>query len=194
MPRQARLDAPGVLHQVMGRGIERRRLVPDDTDRADVMGRLAALGTATALTGYAWALFQTTPTGGSGRAAAPWAGACGRSARGTPARATAATSGGPPGPASRHVHRRGGGAFAAGASPLPARDPAPRRRGAGDRGARPRPGDRAPDPVTWRDRVSPHASHGKDLARLNELHALHGLNGSRPAASTAGDRRSARPP
>ena len=40
----------------MGRGIERRRVVPDDTDRADVSGRLAALGTATALTVYAWAL------------------------------------------------------------------------------------------------------------------------------------------
>ena len=56
MPRQARLDAPGVLHQVMGRGIERRRLVPDDTDRADVMRRLAAPGTATGLTVDAWAL------------------------------------------------------------------------------------------------------------------------------------------
>ena len=39
MPRQARLDAPGVLHHVMVRGIERRAIFRDDTDRADfVMG------------------------------------------------------------------------------------------------------------------------------------------------------------
>jgi hypothetical protein len=31
----------------MVRGIERRRLVPDDTDRADVSGRLAALESVT---------------------------------------------------------------------------------------------------------------------------------------------------
>ena len=69
MPRQARLDASGVLHHVMGREIQRRRLVPDDTDRADVSGRLAARVTATGLTGYAGALRpHTTPTCGSERA------------------------------------------------------------------------------------------------------------------------------
>jgi putative transposase len=56
MPRQARLDAPGALHHGMVRGIERRRLVLDHTDRAGVSGRLAALGTATGLTVYARAL------------------------------------------------------------------------------------------------------------------------------------------
>ena len=35
MPRQPRLDAPGVLHHVMERGIERRAIFRDDTDRAD---------------------------------------------------------------------------------------------------------------------------------------------------------------
>jgi hypothetical protein len=34
MPRQARLDAPGTLHHVMGRGIERTALFRDDHDRA----------------------------------------------------------------------------------------------------------------------------------------------------------------
>ena len=73
MPRQVRLDAPGVLHQVMGRGITRRRLVPDDPDRADVMGRLAARVTATGLTGYAGALRpHHAHRLGAGRAAAPW--------------------------------------------------------------------------------------------------------------------------
>jgi REP element-mobilizing transposase RayT len=40
----------------MVRGIERRPLVRDDTDRADFVARLAALVEARALTVYAWAL------------------------------------------------------------------------------------------------------------------------------------------
>src|SRR5512137_2271763 len=56
MPRQARLDAPGVLHHVMVRGIERRAIFRDEGDRADFVGRLAALVPATGLTVYAWAL------------------------------------------------------------------------------------------------------------------------------------------
>ena len=56
MPRQPRLDAPGVLHHVMVRGIERRAIFRDDTDRADFLGRLAALVSATGLSVYAWAL------------------------------------------------------------------------------------------------------------------------------------------
>ena len=47
MPRQARLDAPGVLHHVMVRGIERRVIFRDEVDRADFVGRLAALVPAT---------------------------------------------------------------------------------------------------------------------------------------------------
>ena len=33
MPRQARLDAPGTLHHVIIRGLERRAIVKDDVDR-----------------------------------------------------------------------------------------------------------------------------------------------------------------
>jgi len=33
MPRQARLDAPGTLHHVILRGLERRPIVADDQDR-----------------------------------------------------------------------------------------------------------------------------------------------------------------
>jgi len=43
MPRLARLDAPGVLHHVMGRGIERRKIFLNDTDRNDFIGRLSTL-------------------------------------------------------------------------------------------------------------------------------------------------------
>ena len=35
MPRSARLEAPGVLHHVVGRGIERRKIFWNDKDRVD---------------------------------------------------------------------------------------------------------------------------------------------------------------
>ncbi len=56
MPRQARLDAPGTLHHVMVRGIERTTVFRDDADRTDFVARLAQLATQGALTVYAWAL------------------------------------------------------------------------------------------------------------------------------------------
>ena len=56
MPRQARLDAPGTLHHVMVRGIERRVIFRDELDRADFVTRLAALVKIGALVIYAWAL------------------------------------------------------------------------------------------------------------------------------------------
>ena len=43
MPRQARLDAPGALHHVMARGIERVRIFRTETDQEDFLARLAAL-------------------------------------------------------------------------------------------------------------------------------------------------------
>ena len=42
MPRQARLDAPGTLHYVMLRGIERRAIVTDNADRHEFVSRLGA--------------------------------------------------------------------------------------------------------------------------------------------------------
>ena len=42
MPRLARLDAPGVLHHVIGRGIERKKIFTNDTDRNDFIRRNAA--------------------------------------------------------------------------------------------------------------------------------------------------------
>ena len=56
MPRGPRLDAPGVLHHVMVRGIERRSIFRDDRDRRDFVTRLAALAKAQAWAVYAWAL------------------------------------------------------------------------------------------------------------------------------------------
>jgi len=56
MPRSARIDAPGVLHHIIGRGIERRRIFLDDADRDDFLNRLASLAELGALDVYAWAL------------------------------------------------------------------------------------------------------------------------------------------
>jgi putative transposase len=55
MPRGPRLDAPGVLHHVVVRGLERRVLFRDDRDRADFLGRVAALAASGAWTVSAWA-------------------------------------------------------------------------------------------------------------------------------------------
>jgi len=40
MPRQARLDAPGTLHHVIVRGIEKRRIVDDGKDRENFVKRM----------------------------------------------------------------------------------------------------------------------------------------------------------
>lgn len=56
MPRQARLDAPGTLHHVILRGIERGAIVKDDGDRAAFVARLGAVAQATGTALYAWAL------------------------------------------------------------------------------------------------------------------------------------------
>jgi hypothetical protein len=50
MPRQARLDAPGTLHHVIVRGIEKRRIVDDNKDRADFVNRLGLIATDTGTT------------------------------------------------------------------------------------------------------------------------------------------------
>ena len=56
MPRGPRLDAPGALHHVMARGIERCAIFSDDVDRNDFVDRLAAAANARHLGVYAWAL------------------------------------------------------------------------------------------------------------------------------------------
>ena len=55
MPRGPRLDAPGVLHHVMVRGMARRPIFGDDRDRRDVVARLAARTNAQTWEVYAWA-------------------------------------------------------------------------------------------------------------------------------------------
>lgn len=54
MPRLARLDAPGVLHHIMIRGIERRKIFRDNRDRDNLLDRLAKLLPETQTASYAW--------------------------------------------------------------------------------------------------------------------------------------------
>lgn len=56
MPRQARLDVPGTLHHVIIRGIEKRRIVDDETDRHSFVSRMGKIASDTSTPIYAWAL------------------------------------------------------------------------------------------------------------------------------------------
>ena len=56
MPRQPRLDAPGVLQHVMARGIERRKIFWNDKDRSSFLNRLALILEETQTQCYAWVL------------------------------------------------------------------------------------------------------------------------------------------
>ena len=58
MPRQPRLDAPGTLHHVIGRGISGIKIFGSKIDREDFLERLGDLVSHDALSVYAWALMS----------------------------------------------------------------------------------------------------------------------------------------
>ena len=58
MPRTARLDAPGVLHHVMIRGIEGRKIFRNNKDRQDFVKRLEDLCPEMQVKCYAWAFMS----------------------------------------------------------------------------------------------------------------------------------------
>ena len=58
MPRLARLDAPGVIHHIIIRGIERRKIFRDNRDRENFLERLGNLLEKTKTGCYAWAFLQ----------------------------------------------------------------------------------------------------------------------------------------
>ncbi|MBN2123115.1 MAG: transposase [Deltaproteobacteria bacterium] len=58
MPRISRLDTPGLLHHVMIRGIERRKIFSDDRDRENFIERLSVLLPETKTQCYAWAFLS----------------------------------------------------------------------------------------------------------------------------------------
>ena len=43
MPRQSRIDAPGAIHHVIIRGIERRMIFQDNSDREAFLDRLGKI-------------------------------------------------------------------------------------------------------------------------------------------------------
>lgn len=58
MPRQARIDAPGALHHIIIRGINRRAIFTDDRDRESFLERLSDLLLGSQTPCYAWALMR----------------------------------------------------------------------------------------------------------------------------------------
>lgn len=56
MPRRARLDAPGALHHIMVRGINRAAIFHDDQDRSKFLERLGATVSEANCAVYAWTL------------------------------------------------------------------------------------------------------------------------------------------
>jgi len=64
MPRLARLDAclplagSRVLHHVIGRGIERRKIFLNTKDRNDFIARLKQLAEERSMAVYAWVLLE----------------------------------------------------------------------------------------------------------------------------------------
>ena len=59
MPRQARLDIPGLLQHVIIRGINRSDIFLDDDDRERFLDRLSNLLVKTGTNCFAWALIPT---------------------------------------------------------------------------------------------------------------------------------------
>jgi REP element-mobilizing transposase RayT len=56
MPRKSRIDAPGALHHIIARGIERKAVFQDDRDRDDFLERLGTNLEESRTPCYAWAL------------------------------------------------------------------------------------------------------------------------------------------
>ncbi len=56
MPRKARIDAPGAVHHIICRGIERRKIFRDDTDRNSFVERFGRVISETQTPCYGWAL------------------------------------------------------------------------------------------------------------------------------------------
>ena len=58
MPRRARIDAPGALHHIIIRGIERKPVFRDERDYQSFLERLGLVLTETSTPCYAWALLS----------------------------------------------------------------------------------------------------------------------------------------
>jgi REP element-mobilizing transposase RayT len=59
MPRQARIDAPGAVHHIIVRGIERKKIFHDNKDRNDFLDRIGGILKETSTSCHGWALIPT---------------------------------------------------------------------------------------------------------------------------------------
>jgi hypothetical protein len=60
MPRQSRIDAPGALHHVMIRGIDRTVIFRNDEDRESFLDRLGGILMRSTTPCYAWSLLSAS--------------------------------------------------------------------------------------------------------------------------------------
>ncbi len=58
MPRQARIDYPGLMHHIMGRGIERKAIFKEPKDKNEFLRRLSELLEKTKTRCYAWCIMD----------------------------------------------------------------------------------------------------------------------------------------
>jgi putative transposase len=58
MPRKSRIEAPGALHHVIARGINRQRIFIDDPDKKNFFDRLSALLKDSEIKCYEWAVLD----------------------------------------------------------------------------------------------------------------------------------------
>lgn len=58
MPRQSRIDAPGAVHHIVIRGIERKRIFADDRDYRNFLDRFGKVLEETSTPCFAWALMS----------------------------------------------------------------------------------------------------------------------------------------
>jgi hypothetical protein len=56
MPRRSRIDAPGALHHIIARGIDRQSIFQDDADRDNFLDRLGNILSETQTACFAWTL------------------------------------------------------------------------------------------------------------------------------------------
>jgi len=58
MPRKSRIDAPGALHHIIARGIERKSIFRDNKDRNNFLERLSDIIAGTETKCFAWSLMS----------------------------------------------------------------------------------------------------------------------------------------
>jgi putative transposase len=58
MPRKSRIDAPGALHHIIARGIERKSIFRDNKDRNSFLERLSDIIAGTETKCFAWSLMS----------------------------------------------------------------------------------------------------------------------------------------